>query len=585
MALLSFPACGCDSGSNFNGCDGNSGDSYVTTTFQAEKASIVYGTVESDHSGYTGSGYVNTDNAAGNYIEFSLTATQTATYDLTFYYALESGNRYGSIQVNGSTALSNIDFNATGSWTTWNVSLATVTLNSGANTIRVTAEQSGGLPNMDKMDVYGIAVTQGGSTTTDPGTDPDTDKTFIITAVNDNLDNNDMYVFAKGLTNLGYTKELEDTNVYSSELITYLGKTITTLYHTGHGYNGIVATYDGSIASNNVTLRAQNTIFASCLTMTDTAWKNAFDSTAQTLLGYTNYSYDYTDDTVAENMIYQLGNNATYKLAWYLSNAGIRGLNDRWAEYVREGNSIVEYSARTANTPKSTASQSILLGVKGRVRAVANLARSVRKFRSSFGIYAIAEKATVRTTTTTKSEDFDLTSPVTICEQEAIALAEDWLVDNDGLPDDAVLDQVIPIQRQSDDNAEIKIVGYTVHFQRDLQGTRVCGNRLEDHISVLVAQNSVIAVSKYWPVLRTRLSASYEGLNNLLSVGTAIQTAADEIANAVKQDAPIELIDAQPVFGTLGPRGGRHRLIPAFRVKSAEGHLFVINALTGRLLL
>ncbi|MCP4107770.1 MAG: hypothetical protein GY749_19860, partial [Desulfobacteraceae bacterium] len=61
------------------------------------------------------------------------------------------------------------------------------------------------------------------------------DKTFIITAVQDNLDNQDMYDIADGLVGLGYTKSVEDTNVSSSELTDYLGRSITTLYHTGHG--------------------------------------------------------------------------------------------------------------------------------------------------------------------------------------------------------------------------------------------------------------------------------------------------------------------------------------------------------------
>lgn len=422
----------------------------------------------------------------------------------------------------------------------------------------------------------------GSSSSSSSGGQSTSDKTLIVSSVRDELNNNDLYVFANGLYNLGYTKVLEDTNVYRSELIDYLGRSITTLYHTGHGYYGAVYTADGTISPSNVTLRAQNTIFATCLSMTDTSWKNSFTSTAQTLMGYTKYSYDYTDDEVARNMVNQLANNVTYKLAWYLSNSGISGLNDRWAEYVREGSSIVEYSARTGNTLKLTVGELVSLEAKGRVKAVRRLARSSRKFRSSFGVNATIEKATV--TTTTKTGDFDLTSPVTISEQEAIVLAKDWLERNDGLPDDAALDQVIPIQRQSDDT-QLEIVGYTVHFQRNLQGTRVCGNRVEDHISILVDQNSVVAVSKYWPALQTLLSSSYEGLNGLLTVGKAIQTAANEIATAVKQNEPIQLIEAEPVYGTLGPKGGRQRLIPAFRIKSADGHLFVINALTGRLLL
>ncbi len=151
---------GCNSSSSSSSSSTSSGGGFVTTTFQAENASIVSGVVETTHSGYTGSGYANTDNASGQYIEFALAATYAGAYDLTFYYALESGNRYGSIQVNGATVVSNIDFNSTGAWTTWGTSAATVNLSGGENTIRLTATQSGGLPNMDKMAVYGYAVTE-----------------------------------------------------------------------------------------------------------------------------------------------------------------------------------------------------------------------------------------------------------------------------------------------------------------------------------------------------------------------------------------------------------------------------------------
>ncbi len=174
---MAFFMVACDSnggnwGDNWGGCNGDSSgcDSgeYVTTTLQAENAAIVSGTVESEHSGYTGSGYANTDNGTGNYIEFALNATQADTYDLTFFYALASGSRNGSIQVNGSTQVSNIYFNATGAWTTWGTASASVTLIAGDNTIRVTAEQSDGLPNVDKMEVYGFAVT-GENTSGDSG--------------------------------------------------------------------------------------------------------------------------------------------------------------------------------------------------------------------------------------------------------------------------------------------------------------------------------------------------------------------------------------------------------------------------------
>lgn len=165
ILMLSLPILSCDV-QNLQNADGViiQGTPDVTTTFQAENAVIVSGSVESENSGFTGSGYANTDNSFGNYIEFTIVATQSAPYDLIFTYALASGNRYASIQVNGSTEVSGIDFYETGAWTTWQSSSATVNLDAGGNTIRLVAEQAEGLANIDRMDVYGYAVTEGSST-------------------------------------------------------------------------------------------------------------------------------------------------------------------------------------------------------------------------------------------------------------------------------------------------------------------------------------------------------------------------------------------------------------------------------------
>lgn len=158
LLLLVFSYIGCDVENMETLNNTPAYQANITTSLQAENAVINWGNIESEYSGYTGSGYANTENENGYYIEFSLTATMAAPYDLTFTYALESGNRYSSIQVNGSTEVSTIDFNATGAWSTWQTSSAAVNLRQGTNTIRLTAEQSEGLPNIDRMDVYGYAV-------------------------------------------------------------------------------------------------------------------------------------------------------------------------------------------------------------------------------------------------------------------------------------------------------------------------------------------------------------------------------------------------------------------------------------------
>ncbi len=409
------------------------------------------------------------------------------------------------------------------------------------------------------------------------------DKTFIITAVQDNLDNQDMYDIADGLVGLGYTKSVEDTNVSSSELTDYLGRSITTLYHTGHGNDGIVVTSNGSISASGTTLRAENTFFATCLTLTDTSWINSFSSSANTLMGYTKVSYDSIDETVAKNVIDELADGKSYQLAWYLSNVGISSLNDRWAEYVREGSSIVEYSARTGNIPSNIlAGKGIALEASGRVTAASTLANSAETYESVFEMTTSVESDTI--TTYADSRGFALLESGDTTEQEAIAIAEAWLSENGGLPDDAVLDRVIPVQRKADENSDYETAGYSVHYSRDVDSVKVSGNYVEDHLTVLVGSDSVIATSRYWPAINiTAADSRLKG--NLLTVSEAINVAADQIALLVKGTDSIQLTDAEAVYGTYGPMGSENRLVPAFRVQSADGHLFVIDAQTGKLLL
>ncbi|MCP4102653.1 MAG: hypothetical protein GY750_14710, partial [Lentisphaerae bacterium] len=409
-------------------------------------------------------------------------------------------------------------------------------------------------------------------------------KTFIITAVRDSLDNQDMYDIADGLVGLGYTESVEDTNVSSSELIDYLGRSITTLYHTGHGSNGVVYTSDGSISASGTTLRAENTFFATCLTLTDTSWINSFSSSANTLMGYTKVSYDYTDETVAKDLIDELGSGKSYQLAWYLSNVGISSLNDRWAEYVRVGSSIVEYSARTGNIPSNIlVGKGIALEASGRVTAASALANSAETYESVFGgMTATVESDAVATYA--DSRGFALLESGNTTEQEALAIAEAWLSENGGMPDDAVLYRVIPVQRKADENSDYETAGYSVHYRRDVDSVKVSGNYVEDHLTVLVGSDSVIATSRYWPAINiTAADSQLKG--NLLTVSEAVNVAADQIALLVKGTESIQLTDAEAVYGTYGPMGSENRLVPAFRVQSADGHLFVIDALTGKLLL
>jgi hypothetical protein len=124
-----------------------------SSTYQAENASLGGGvSVDTNHSGYNGTGFVNFP-SSGGYVEFqNVDGGSGGSRTLVFRFALgASSARTGQLTVNGSTQ--NITFQPTGSWDTWNTMSVTVPLNPGtSNTIRL---QSTGqdLANLDQMTV------------------------------------------------------------------------------------------------------------------------------------------------------------------------------------------------------------------------------------------------------------------------------------------------------------------------------------------------------------------------------------------------------------------------------------------------
>ncbi|MEU7898069.1 glycosyl hydrolase family 28 protein [Nonomuraea sp. NPDC049152] len=123
------------------------------TDYQAENATISQGAVESNHAGHTGTGFVNYDNVAGSYVEFTVTGTGGAA-TITFRYANgTTANRPMDIAVNGTVVAAGKAFNGTGAWTTWQTSSVSAQLAAGSNTIRATATTANGGPNLDKITI------------------------------------------------------------------------------------------------------------------------------------------------------------------------------------------------------------------------------------------------------------------------------------------------------------------------------------------------------------------------------------------------------------------------------------------------
>ena len=126
----------------------------AATTYQAESAKIYRAALETTHSGFSGSGYVNTYQEAGAYLEWLVTVPQALTATLIIRFANGStANRPMAVRVNGAVVNPALSFVPTGGWPVWATRSLTAKLHAGTNTIRLTATTANGGPNIDLLDV------------------------------------------------------------------------------------------------------------------------------------------------------------------------------------------------------------------------------------------------------------------------------------------------------------------------------------------------------------------------------------------------------------------------------------------------
>jgi glucose/arabinose dehydrogenase len=123
----------------------------AAAVYEAEQATITHGVVESNHAGFTGTGFVNSDNAVGASVEFTVTPATAGTMSLVLRYANgTTTSRPATVTVNG-TVRATPQFPGTGSWTTWRTETVSAPLAAGANTVLVTATTANGLGNLDSL--------------------------------------------------------------------------------------------------------------------------------------------------------------------------------------------------------------------------------------------------------------------------------------------------------------------------------------------------------------------------------------------------------------------------------------------------
>ncbi|MEU2437151.1 carbohydrate-binding protein [Streptomyces rubradiris] len=133
----------------------------VTTRYEAESApAVCTGTIDSDWTGYSGSGFCNATNALGAHAQFTVNAASAGTATVRIRFANGSATaRPATVAVNGTTAAT-AGFETTGAWDSWVTKTLTVPVKAGANTVRLTPTAADGLPNLDYLeaDVAGAAT-------------------------------------------------------------------------------------------------------------------------------------------------------------------------------------------------------------------------------------------------------------------------------------------------------------------------------------------------------------------------------------------------------------------------------------------
>ncbi|AKJ09596.1 oxidoreductase [Streptomyces incarnatus] len=137
------------------------GTAAAATDYQAEDALISQGAVATNHTGYTGTGFVDYTNTKGSYVEFTVGAAAAGPASVTLRYANgTTADRPMDLSVNGTVVAPAVSFPGTADWNTWAAKSVTVTLKAGSNKIRATATTANGGPNLDRLSLGTPADTQ-----------------------------------------------------------------------------------------------------------------------------------------------------------------------------------------------------------------------------------------------------------------------------------------------------------------------------------------------------------------------------------------------------------------------------------------
>lgn len=117
------------------------------------------GVIDSKHSGYTGTGFIDTENVVGASITWSINAASTKSYAAKIRFGNGgTAARGANVFVNGNQ-IKTLVFPTNSNWALWQTTTVDLPLNVGTNTIKLVATTANGLANIDSLSVTGDGIT------------------------------------------------------------------------------------------------------------------------------------------------------------------------------------------------------------------------------------------------------------------------------------------------------------------------------------------------------------------------------------------------------------------------------------------
>ena len=263
-----------------------------------------------------------------------------------------------------------------------------------------------------------------------------------------------------------------------------------------------------------------------------------------------------------------------------MANNNIGSMADRWLVYYREGDEILEYSARSGNTPKSSAGALQSVDKAGKLKVAEKLLADDRDFSHAFGRVRMLPGAKSRSQVPVFFRKLNHTAMSRI---DAVDRCKSHLRNIGELKNNMFLSKSYLIQSQKQDNAPWNNVGWVIrHTMTADDGLQIRSNGNEPNKTTIVTGNdTVVAMTEFWPrIVEEKADVDFQGL---LTPGQALSRAKEAISRRIKE-GPIEIIDVEPVYGISKPALEAQVLVPSYAFTTTDDFVVVVNAVTGELL-